>query len=164
MGNWCVTIAQPRAELKVLLNLRRQGYRAYCPMTREKLTRRGQTVLVERALFPRYLFVEIEDMWRSIMGTFGVSAVIMEGETPAMLDDDVISEIRRREDAAGFVVLPAAKARFKAGQRARIYSGLFAGRTAVIEGMTAPERVIVLMRLLGRETRVEIQADDLAVA
>ena len=45
----------------------------------------------------------------------------------------------------------------------RIERGPFSGAHALVEGMPSHERVMVLMHLLGRETRVELGADDLAV-
>jgi len=150
--------------LKAVLNLRQQGFECYCPMIREKMERRGEVAFIERALFPRYLFIKIQDVWKSVTSTFGVSSMIMADEAPALLDDFVIESLKCREDVSGFVVLPDKEDTFKRGLRARVESGLFAGRNALVEGMTSETRVVVLMRLLGRETRVELAADDLAIA
>lgn len=132
-------------------------------MVRESIKRQGRVAHVERALFPRYFFVKIINEWRSILGTFGVSTILRSGEVPALLPEKAITSLRAREDASGMVVLPEKRARFKRGLRVRVDSGPFEGSFALVEGMPSHERVIVLMKVLGRETRIEIAAGSLAV-
>ncbi len=160
---WAVAIAQPRCELKAIINLTDQGYLCYCPMVLESLKRQGRTVRVERALFPRYLFVKVTSQWRSILSTRGISSVISTEIEPILISDEIIQAIKARETLSGYIALPEARARFKRGNRVRVERGPFTGACALVEGMSSHERVVVLMRLLGRETRVEIGAEDLAV-
>ena len=160
--SWGVVIAQPRSELKAIINLTKQGYECYCPMVRERLVHKCKVSHIERALFPRYLFVHIVGIWRSILGTFGVSSLILDGEVPALLDSEIITDLKSRESPAGFIALPDERARFKRGAKVRVRRGPFRGSLALVEGMSSDERVLVLMRLLGRETRIELDADDLS--
>ncbi len=163
MRCWAVVISQPRSELKAVINLVAQSYDAYCPMVLERVEKQGRRVRVERALFSRYLFVLIVDRWQSILGTRGVSGMIMENETPVLIEDGIITSIKARETLSGYIALPEQRARFKRGNRVRVERGPFTGACALVEGMPSQERVFVLMRLLGRETRVEISAEDLAI-
>ena len=161
--DWGVVVAKPRSELKAIINLTNQGYECYCPMVRESIKRQGKTAFVERALFPRYLFIHIVGVWRSILGTFGVSGMLLDGEKPALMGSNIIGALKTRENALGFVVLPEKRAAFKRGRKVRVENGPFQGSFALVEGMPSHERVLVLMQVLGRETRVEFGAVDLAV-
>lgn len=163
MRSWAVVVAQPRSELKAVLNLVAQDYDAYCPMVLESLERQGRRVRVERALFSRYLFVHIVDRWQSILGTRGVSSMIMEKDAPVLIEEGIIASIKARETLSGYIALPEKRARFKRGNRVRIERGPFSGAHALVEGMPSHQRVRVLMHLLGRETRVDLSAEDLAI-
>src|SRR5690606_37023711 len=83
-------------------NVERQGYKTYLPLVGER-TRNG---LVVRPLFPRYLFVQTNGQWRFLMGTYGVSLLVMDGNKPAVLPDQQLEALRSREDLHGLVELP----------------------------------------------------------
>lgn len=159
MAFWAVAISQPNRERTALMHLARQGYRAYCPLARRQRVRKGRKVEVQIPLFPRYLFVEIdEDRWRSLRGTRGLSSVIMDthGERPARVREEVIDKVRAVESAAG-----QDAPRFVHGQRVALIEGPFAGLPAVWVGQSARDREFVLLELLGRATRVEVAAAEL---
>lgn len=68
-SRWYVVQTQANAENKAVAHLRRQGYATYLPryLKRRRHARRVDTV--PAALFPRYVFVEIDmavQRWRSI--------------------------------------------------------------------------------------------------
>jgi transcription antitermination factor NusG len=67
----------------------------------------------------------------------------------------VIDELRRRE-RNGLVELPKPPPRFKQGDPVKVTKGAFSGHLALFDGMTSHERVIVLLRLLGSQQRVEL--------
>ena len=79
MIRWYAVYTQPHGETKALEHLLRQGYSAYLPRYRARIShaRRHQTVL--RPLFPRYLFAGIDRAsmrWRPILSTVGVADVV----------------------------------------------------------------------------------------
>lgn len=162
MGYWAVAISQPNRERIALMHLERQGYLAYCPQARRQRVRKGQKVDVLVPLFPRYLFVLIDDnQWRPLRGTRGLSSVIMDNlaEKPMRVRDDVIDTVREierinREEKA-------AKVRFKRGQAVQLIDGPFAGLPAIWDGQSAKDREFVLLDLLGRSTRVEVAATEI---
>ncbi len=163
MRCWAVVISQPRSELKAIINLVAQGYDAYCPMVLDQVEKQGRKVRVERALFSRYLFVRIQAGMQSILGTRGVSGMITNGIAPVLIEEEIITSIKARETLSGFIALPEKRARFKRGNRVRIERGPFHGCCGLVEGMPSHERVMVLMHLMGRETRIDVSAEDLAV-
>ncbi len=103
---WYVVQTQANAENKAVAHLRRQGFATYLPryLKRRRHARRVDTVAAP--LFPRYLFVEIDmaiQRWRSIYSTVGVSRLVCNGDCPVPVPDAVISSLRSRENASGFV-------------------------------------------------------------
>jgi transcriptional antiterminator RfaH len=154
------------AEERAATNLLRQGYSIYLPryLKRRRHARRIETVAAP--LFPRYLFVAIDQLtqrWRSIQSTFGVSHLVCRGGDPAWVPDRVISELRSREDERGFVHLDLGP-RFALGDKIRVIDGVFDACLGLFDGMADRERVAILLELLGRKVRVVLDGDAVAAA
>jgi transcriptional antiterminator RfaH len=100
--------------------------------------------------------------WRSIYSTIGVSQLICNGDVPAAISDEVVTTLKGREDAAGFIRLEPRPLR--AGDKIRILEGVFADCLGLYEGMTDRDRVTILLDLLGRKVRVLVCAEAVAAA
>ena len=144
---WAVVQSQPACERRAITHIERQGFTLYAP--REKIVRvtRGKKVHTSRWLFPRYLFVWIEDQWQRLFGTIGVSTVLMNGEQPAKLPDDWVSNMKAREHHG---LIELRKSRFTKGQNVQVVGGLFVGHHGIYQGMTSRQREVILMDALGR--------------
>src|SRR5205823_4940511 len=57
---WYAVYTQPHAEPKALEHILRQGYSAYLPRYRTKVSHARRRQIVLRPLFPRYLFAGID--------------------------------------------------------------------------------------------------------
>ncbi len=163
---WYVVQTQAHAETKAALHLGRQGFATYVPryLKRRRHARKVETV--SAPLFPRYLFVAIDtssQRWRCVRSTIGVSHLVGNGDEPMALADKVIEELRHREDDAGFIRLLSAP-RFRPGDAIRVLEGAFSACLGIFEGMTAAERVAILLDLLGRKVRVVMDAELVAAA
>lgn len=166
MSDWFVVYTQPNGEARALANLRRQGFEAYLPRYRRRRSHARRVDTVERPLFPRYLFVALDLMrarWRPILSTFGVCDLVRTGDTPQKLPEGVIDEIRAGEVAHTFDALdPLAGA--TAGAAVRILSGPFADLIGKLQAAAESERVTLLLDLLGREVRLRLPRDAVALA
>ena len=165
-SRWYLAQTQPRAEAKASLNLSRQGFEIYLPryLKQRRHARRVEPVLAP--LFPGYLFVAIDinaQRWLSIDSTFGVTRLVRDGDRPAAVPLAVISALKSREDAKGFVVLDQ-RPRFSPGDKIRVLEGAFRDCYGLYEGMSAGERVAILLDLLGRKVRVVLQTDIIEAA
>jgi transcriptional antiterminator RfaH len=163
---WYLVHTLPNNEKRADINLRRQGFGTYLPCYQRQRRHARRTDLVVRPLFPRYLFVQLDlarDPWRSVLSTFGVSALVCACEKPAAVSHYVIDEIRAREGKDGFVVL-GLPAGLKPGSSVRLVDGLFADYQAVLERIADARRVSVLLSLLGRQVRVVVPAASVAAA
>jgi transcriptional antiterminator RfaH len=163
---WYVVQTQPHGEGKANIHLRRQGFLTYLPRYLRQRRHARRTEIVARPLFPGYMFVAFDlarDRWRSVHSTFGVSNLVLAGEEPLPIPDDVLEQIRAREGDDGFVVL-GLPAGLKLGSTVRLIDGIFADARGVLERIADDRRVAVLLRLLGREVRVSVPAASVGVA
>lgn len=166
MSDWFVVYTLPNAEARALVNLRRQGYDAYLPQYRRRLSHARRVEVVERPLFPRYLFVALDLLrarWRPILSTFGVADLVRHGDTPRKLPDGVVEEIRKGETARRFDAVDHL-ANAKPGAAVRILAGPFADLIGKLQQAADSERVTLLLDLLGREVRLRVPRDAVALA
>lgn len=162
--SWGVVLTQPNSERRALEHLTAQAYDCYAPRFKTTTVRAGRKVTREHWLFSRYLFVRIQERWRSIFGTRGVSTLIMNGDKPALMPQHewaTIDAMRLQELNAGAINLRAME-KFYAGQKLHVMDGQFIGLDVIYAGMSRHDRVNVLLSVLGRQTRVEMAASDLA--
>lgn len=107
-------------------------------------------------MFPSYVFARLvlpDDFYR-VSWTPGVKAFVSFGGGPTPVDSAVIDLLRGREGTDGLIHYDDCP---RPHSEVRIVSGPFRGLTAVLEErLPARERVRVLMRLLHRETPVEL--------
>jgi transcription elongation factor/antiterminator RfaH len=150
MSFWSVCQTETNRELTAVHFLDQQRFETYLPKIR--------TARRIVPLFPSYVFVRIEDHWWSIANTIGVIDLLMSGEHPAKLKDEIVNTIKAKEKN-GVVKLPEPK-RLKPGDRIRIKQGSFEGHFAVFEGMNGHDRSRVLLDLLGRKVVVVINKSD----
>lgn len=166
MRRWYVVRTHPRAELKALTHLVRQGYDTYLPRYLKKRRHARRVETVAAPLFPRYLFVAIDmatQRWRTISSTFGVAQLVCNGDEPVPVVNDVVDALRAREDENGFIRLPS-RPQFVVGDKVRLIEGALTGCVGLFEDMRENERVCVLLDLLGRKVRVVLEADVVAAA
>jgi transcriptional antiterminator RfaH len=160
---WFCVHTHPHSEAKAEAHLHKQGFEIYCPryLKRRSHARRVDTISVP--LFPRYLFVAIDlsTPTRAINSTVGVSHIVCNGDKPAAVPTGVVEELKRREDASGFININRGP---RTGDKVRIVDGVFATFTGLFEGLDERERVAVLLNILGRNTRVFLNSNQIAAA
>jgi transcriptional antiterminator RfaH len=150
---WAVVQAEAQREHAARLLLMRHGFETYMP----RIKIRNRISL----LFPTYVFVRVVDRWYPILWTAHVVRLLMAGDRPACLKDEIMSSIRKRE-IGGFVKLPLPNRQLKPGQKVRVISGSFNGQIGLYEGQTSRDRERVLLELLGQAVPVELPSKDIA--
>jgi transcriptional antiterminator RfaH len=163
MKQWFVAHTRPRAEQTAAEHLERQGFSAYLPRYLKRRRHARRIDWVPSPLFPRYLFVEMDlerSRWRAVRSTIGVSDLICQGDRPVSVPLEVVAEIRARENDRGLVAIPPA-GRFRRGDEVRIEAGPLSGLTGLFDRLTDHERVILLLRLLGRQVRARVPLESL---
>jgi transcriptional antiterminator RfaH len=165
MKQWYVVNTKAREEPKASFNLKRQGFNSYLPQYKKtrRHARRIDTVLAP--LFPKYLFIEFDldlERWSSINSTAGVKKLIMFGSLPATLPSELVEEIRTREDVEGVVSLNQ-YLKIKQGDQVTINSGAFSEHRGIFECQDDDKRIIILLKLMGRDVRVRLASSAISV-
>ncbi len=162
MEKWYVIRTKPRKEQVALENLQRQGYRCYYPRLKQMQRRRGKRQSCIEALFPGYLFINL-DMESTntgpIRSTRGVYGLVTFGSQIKPVSDGIISAIQLRSDEDD--VIDNQQAEFKAGQQIRIEGGPMEGLDAIFQEKNGQDRAILLLNILGAERTVEVPVSDL---
>jgi transcriptional antiterminator RfaH len=158
--SWLVAMTRPNHEGIASLHLARQGFTWYYPRYAHK--RPGLATII-RPLFPRYMFIRLEQVWHSLHGTRGLSRLLMGENGPQLLSDGAVEGIQAREDKHGLYQL-VAPPRFRKGSKVKCQQGPLAGLSLLYEGMAAHDRVKVLAELLGRACIVEVEEKLLIAA
>lgn len=165
MQHWYLVHTKPKQERRALDNLQRQGYPCFLPLVPVESVRRGRLAVVEQALFPRYLFIQLDDSlharaWGPVRSTLGVTRLVSFGLQPARVPDDLIAQLRQQlQDLAA-----APQPLFQPGQTVRVTQGPFAGLDCIYQMPDGDQRAIVLLTLLQRPVRVPVPVQHLRAA
>lgn len=161
---WYVVHTKVRQERAACDNLARQGYAVYLPQIKRLKRIRGRQQARQEPLFPRYLFLQPGSSAHSIAparSTPGVTTIVHFGLEPAVVPPETLAGIRdfeaRRNEARVEDIGP-----FNRGERVRVLDGPLSGLEGLISGVSR-ERVVVLMQLLGQDTRVSLSHHELLV-
>jgi len=160
MQNWYALHTKPHKEQQVASFLNERGIEIFYPTLPVSSPSSAHR---ERAFFTSYLFAHVDlettGLW-PLHYAPGMRGVVMFGGTPAVIEDKIVAFLRARLaqkdifDGHGQVLTR--------GDRVRITSGPLADWDAVFDQrLSADGRVRVLIQLLHRWTKVEMNAAEL---
>ncbi len=155
-ARWYVLQIKPRQEQRALENLCNQGFECLLPMyTRERL-RRGHRELVEEPLFPRYLFIRLDQIssnWYALRSSYGVANIVRFGDVPASLPDAVVEQFTR--------IQPADRHLFQPGETVHIASGPFVGLEGIFDRDDGEQRVFILLDFMSKQQCLSLPVGDI---
>lgn len=156
MKHWYLLHTKIRQERLALDNLERQGYTCFLPLARVEKLRRGRLTVIEEALFPRYLFIQLgndptDKSWGPIRSTLGVSRLITFGQTPARIDDALINDLRQRSASQ-----TVQQRHFEPGESLVVTEGPFAGVEAIYQMTDGEGRVMILFEMLSQPVKMAV--------
>lgn len=158
MRHWHAVFCKPQQDARAEENLLNQGFEIFRPKTRTRRILKGRRRLLVESMFPRYLFVRLSrggDDWGPIRSTRGAIGLVRLGHETPVIPDSVIDGLRQRCNAEGMINL-AGTIDYQLNDLVEIIDGPCAGYRALFQARTSEERVIVLLRLLQNERRVEL--------
>lgn len=172
-GLWHVCYTEPRAEQRIVADITADlGFEAYMPVERMWVRHRGKRCEMERPVFPRYLFAQVDphrEEWQRLLDVDGVVDVlgrpaIDTAGLPSYVPVPWVEMIRKMEECGVFDRTKTEPDKFKIGEFVRVSDGPFAGMAGKIEGFaaklksaTAKKRVKLLMDFC----RVELDVTSL---
>lgn len=167
--SWYVAQTHHASEQVASHELTRQGFATLSLLCRSQRIVRHRRVERIAPYLPGYIFVEFDianDPWRSICSTRGVKGLLSTApEAPTRIRQGVVEELRSRCDEFGIVVekeCDRALRRFLVGDDVRILGGPFAGRVGEVV-WSSVDRVRVLMRIFGRETKTLLPCSEVGL-
>ena len=162
--DWFLAQVKPNCSHIAQRNLKRQGYQTFLPLEGVTQQRRGQFVTITRPLFPGYIFVAFDaarGLWRSVNATYGITHLVSFGSAPASVPQGLVSRLMKRCGDDGTLLPPK---RLQPGDSVVLTRGAFANFVAEVEAITPDRRVWILMDIMGGQTRVQVNADQLRSA
>lgn len=155
-ARWYAVKCQPNREAVAAAHLLNQEFRVFLPRGQRVRRHAHKVDVVLAPFFPGYLFVRLDltrDRWRCVNSTHGVSNLVMQGAAPAALPAGIIEQLQARCDARGVLDMDI---QLKPGQSVRILTGALADFVGELERQDAPDRVRVLLTILGKPTSVAL--------
>ncbi|MEJ2452275.1 MAG: transcription/translation regulatory transformer protein RfaH [Gammaproteobacteria bacterium] len=163
--DWYVVHTKPRQENVAVENLERQGFTTYCPLTVQAKRLRQRWHKVLEPLFPRYLFVKLNietDDISPIRSTQGVVGLVRFGREVASIPEIVVDAIRDKEQEMRSEnnQYPC----WQKGDELEILDGPFSGLKGIFLKKESFERVLLLLDILGQESRFSVPVHYLAAS
>ena len=147
-------------------NLIERVGRVLVPTAKEKRMKAGQVKIIEKKLYPGYVFVEMatepdgsipENVWFLVKETTGVGDFIgSDGKPTSMKDHDVemmlLAAAKQDEEAT------LQGMEFRKGDRVKIKEGAFQNFEGTVEAIDETKGLItVLLTIFGRSTPVDVE-------
>jgi transcriptional antiterminator NusG len=159
---WYALQLRAKWESKVALALVAKGYDVLYPTYRSAVTRGRTSVMLERPLFPSYVFCHLRDgASGKIVTTPGVIRIVGSGRWPTPIPDSEISAIHKSIAAD----LPRFPCKFiPTGSRVRIENGPLAGAEGALVGESNSRNLIISINLLQRSVAVRVGVETAITA
>lgn len=139
--------------------------RILVPTQREKRIRGGTARVVQKKLYPGYVFVEMatesdgsiaENVWFTIKETSGVGDFIGSGGKPSPMDmpevEKMLASTLAPQEQPGFELA------FKKGDKVKVREGPFENFEGVVDELNAQKGTVrVIVTIFGRATPIEIE-------
>ncbi|MFD2206831.1 transcription termination/antitermination protein NusG [Kiloniella antarctica] len=158
MKKWYVVSTHSNQEIRAEINLTRQGYQVFLPYFLKPRKHARKVDIVKKALFPGYLFVELDtakDNWNTINNTFGVRGLISYGNRLPSLPNNFVSELKENSHQS-----ESCDPNLKPGEKVKFLTGPFVNIIGSLSHMIDKERITVLLSLLGREVKTTVSRFD----
>jgi transcriptional antiterminator RfaH len=157
---WYVAYTRIKCEQHARKGLLAKRFAVYLPTYMREIRHARRAEIVERPLFPRYLFVGFDinrDQWTEVRRTDGVERLLSHDEIPVRVPTDVVEAIREAAQLSSHLRKIPGPPPPKIGEHVKIGDGPF--RDFVVQVVSAPDerhRVEILMNVLGGARRVKM--------
>ena len=156
-SSWFVAQLRPQGLMRAQTHLKRQGIESFCPQFLTTIKRAGLQRQAQKPLFPGYLFVSFDPLipgWSAINNTRGISRLLLNDPyRPLPIPEALMSGLLARFGENGLL---SEQDDIEIGDRIRVLSGPFAGLVTTIETLSGPERIGVLLDLMGRRVKTSL--------
>lgn len=153
-------MTKPREDERAEQHLLNQGYEIFRPLIRHYGIKQGKQVARVEPLFPRYIFIRLDDVmsnWSKIRSTRGVAQLVRFADLPAIVPASIIGLLKGQcVDDNILDITGDEPFVFKSGDSVEITEGSFKGLQAIIAEQKGEDRVLLFLNLLGKQQTLEI--------
>jgi len=160
MSDWYVLQCKVRQEQRAQLNVENQNYVTCLPQLTVTKRLAGKRQSVREPVFPGYLFVQLDQNtanFNALRSTRGVYGFVRFGGVPAKVPNSVISYLQQLDDDDNVESMAEPKGLYQTGTRVEVTEGPFAGLQAIYQLPRGDDRCLVLLDMLGKQQRIEIE-------
>jgi len=155
--DWYLLYCKGKEELRASTNLKNQGVESFYPTMAVEKKQRSKLICMDVAIFPNYLFVEIDKdtaNFNSIRSTRGVIDFVKCGANYTKVPAALVAELRAkqlcRDKSANEVTV------FSEGEKVIIQDGAFKGIEAIYQCKDGLERSVLLINLINKTTTMSV--------
>ncbi len=159
--NWHLAQIKPNAHRLATQNLARQGLTTFLPLIEETKAKGSRFFTKTRPLFPGYLFVRADfSQVRSINSTVGICRLVSFGNAPAIVPDGLVAELKSRCTESAVY---KASTSISHDTLVKLRKGPFTNFLATVDTCGTSKRAWLLIDLMGRQTRIEVDVSAVDV-
>lgn len=164
---WYLVYTKPKQEKRAKENLVRQGIEVFLPLISKHGISVSKKQINTEALFPRYLFIKIEQSGSEIScinSTKGVSSLILFGDlSTSSVPSKIISKLKKVLGKDETFLEKVITEEYKAGDRLKIKKGSIEGVEAIFLANSGNKRAKVLLELINSSVTATIPIDDIGM-
>jgi transcriptional antiterminator RfaH len=158
---WYLVQTHSRQEDRAESNLKSFGIETFTPKFKDRRHNfyTGEVTLHAKPLFPSYIFTRFiaNDLYQKVRYTRGIRRLVNFGDSPAVVEEDIIVMIRSRIGEDGFARIDED---LKPGDKVLIKDGPLRAFAGIFErGLNSADRVRILLLAVGYQAHVEIERD-----
>jgi len=178
-SRWTIMHTGPKQEMAAVAQLKRDGYAAYCPSV-TKWVRIGRSRTIKHVpLFPRYVFVGMKEGAAKSLNAciWGRPLTLDNGNIPFINGGLVyaLSDMQAAgawDEAKAAAISEAERTRiakkasehFREGDSVMVVDDVWEGFNATVLHAGDDERIVLLLSLFGRATKVRVTLDQIRPA
>lgn len=156
---WYALRVRNGSEPSVVEALQSRHFRAYCPTQKERRRYSDRMKLVDKPLFPGYVFCRFDVQKKlPIMSCPGVDYIVGFAGVPAAIPQSQMEGVRRMVEAGAI-----ASASFVPGDRVRVIGGPLEGVEGVLVREPRGHRLVVSIELLNRAASLYIDQEQTSI-
>jgi transcriptional antiterminator RfaH len=153
MKSYYLIHTKPNQEQIATNNLIAQSFTVFYPTA----IINGKTI----ALFPRYIFVELDENtqnWMPIRSTKGVGNFVRFGLRFAKVPNQIIDLIKSQQQQTIDKIIDLSS--HHQGDTVEIHTGAFKGQQAIFKNYNSNDRVTILLKLIGQQQTITLDQHD----
>lgn len=157
MSSWYLIASKPKQEFRAKENLENQGVKVFLPTIELQKVIRGKRQMVTEALFPNYLFIQLEDgdaTWSKIRSTRGVRDFVKFGLKVPKVPKLIVSQLSQNLPEVDISAIKSSAP--EKGQKVKVLEGAFKDLEGVFKKANGEERSIIMLNILHKFVEIDL--------